>query len=704
MNDSPGPRSTSPTEAKQKLLQPVQFCKGVGPQRAELLNKLGIRTIADLLFYFPRTYQDFSETHSVDELQDGEPSAVVGFVADIDHKVTYSGSHVFYLLLDIDKKFLKAVWFNQSYLIDKIHMGQKLMLRGKPKLHAGRFTMNHPQITWLEETADHDRPGNLLPVYRLTDGLRQRGLREMIDKTLEGYAGYVLDAFPESFRESTGMCDIRTALRQIHFPQTEEERQQAHDRLAYQELLVLQLALAMRRHRVRTTSTAVPMEMSAKIRSRILRRLPFELTSSQTAALDDIAKDMALDFPMNRLLHGEVGSGKTAVAVCTMLVAVANGYQAALMAPTEILAQQHFQTLKQRLSNSNVDMALLTGSLKTGERRAVNESLSDGTTHIVVGTHAILSRSTSFANLGLVVIDEQHKFGVRQRAQLRQSDHDPHYLVMTATPIPRTVSMTLFGDLDVSVLDKPAGVGNVVHTYLGDESAESNWWEFVSKKIREGRQAYVVAPLVASDEDTQLSSAERLFEGLANGPLEPFRLDVLHGRQTPEEKTICLQKFYRGETQVLVATGVIEVGINVPNATVMTIFSAERFGLSQLHQLRGRVARGKFPGFVCAFDSGNDPEANERLTAFKEINNGFELAERDLQIRGPGDLFSTSQSGFPPLKIANLIDDAKWVKRAQQDARSIIERDPQLSAPGFERLKSLTHSRYGKALDISDVG
>ena len=565
-------------EAKKQLLQPIQFCKGVGPQRAELLKKLGLRTVADVLFYFPRAYQDFSETLTVDELVDGEPACVVGIVSDTDHQKTYSGSSVFYLLLEIERKYLKAVWFNQGYLNEKIREGQKLMLRGKPKLHAGRYTMNHPQVTWLDETADSERPGDLLPVYRLTEGLRQRTLREIVEKILDGYAEWVVEAFPDSLRQKTGMCDIKSALRQIHFPKNEDERQQAHDRLAYQELLVLQLALAMRRHRVRTTAKALPMEMSPKIRSRILSRLPFELTDSQSAALDDIAGDMFNSYPMNRLLHGEVGSGKTAVAVCTMLVAVANGYQAALMAPTEILAQQHFRTLTELLANSHVHLSLLTGSLKTKQRRELNESIAEGRTHIVVGTHAILGGSTQFENLGLVVIDEQHKFGVQQRAHLRQSEHDPHYLVMTATPIPRTVTMTLFGDLDVSVLDKPAGVGNIVHTYLGDDSTEAKWWEFVSKKIREGRQAYVVAPLVESDEETRLSSAERMYEGLANGPLEAFRLDVLHGRQTPEEKTNCLEKFYSGQTQVLVATGVIEVGINVPNATVMTIFSAERFG------------------------------------------------------------------------------------------------------------------------------
>jgi len=349
-------------------------------------------------------------------------------------------------------------------------------------------------------------------------------------------------------------------------------------------------------------------------------------------------------------------------------------------------------------------LALWTGSIKTAERKKINEKIAAGEVDIVIGTQAVVASKLQFNQLGLVVIDEQHKFGVRQRATMKQSGHDPHYLVMTATPIPRTISMTLFGDLDVSTLERTSGIGQKVNTYLGQEQTRDQWWEFFRKKLREGRQGFIVAPLVDSGDESELGSAERIFESLSNGPLDEFRLDVLHGKQSPEQKDAAMADFVSGKTQAIVATGVIEVGINVPNATVMTIESAERFGISQLHQLRGRVSRGHHPGYVCAFSTSNDPESNERLTAFANTDNGFELAEIDLQIRGPGNLFSTQQSGFPPLMIADLIRDAEILKRAQQDARDLIDKDPDMADERYSRLRQLVFARYGKALDLSDVG
>ena len=431
-------------------------------------------------------------------------------------------------------------------------------------------------------------------------------------------------------------------------------------------------------------------------------RLPFELRDSQIAAYEQIAADMGLPYPMNRLLHGEVGSGKTVVAACAMMLAVANGHQAALMAPTEILANQHFRTLSHLLSGSRVNETLMTGSMGAKQRRETAESISSGEADLVVGTTAVIGAKTSFAKLGLVVIDEQHKFGVRQRALLKQAGFDPHYLVMTATPIPRTITMTLFGDLDVSILESTRA-GNT-KTYLGSEEQREKWWEFVRKKLNEGRQGYVVAPYVETKKDSAIQSAEDRYEALANGPLEAFRLGVLHGRQSAEEKLDTMRKFANGDLQVLVATGVVEVGIDVPNATVMMIESAERFGLSQLHQLRGRVGRGKHPGFVCAFPTpGRDPEI-ERLQAFVDVEDGFELARIDLQIRGPGNLLSTKQTGFPPLLIADLVEDEEVLVRTQSVAREIVDNDPNLAQPQHERLRQLVNARYSKVLDLSDVG
>lgn len=688
----------------ERLTQPVQFLKGVGPARAELLEKLNLRNAADILFFFPRSYQDFTQLHAIGGLANEQLANVVGVVVDVDQHTAQSGAHICYVLIQQDKQYLRGVWFNQPFLLKKFWPGQQVMLQGKVKFQGGRFQMSHPKTTWIESDEALQEQQCLLPVYKLTDGISQKQIRNIVANVVDQCADIVTEAFPDTLRQRLEVCGISEAIRQIHSPRNHEEVDSARQRLVYQELFILQLALAIRRHRIRSENKSPALEMTPKIRARMLGRLPFVLTASQTTALNEIADDMGQDFPMNRLLHGEVGSGKTVVAVCAMLLAVAHGHQATIMAPTAILANQHFQTLTKLLGNTRVRLALWTGGVKGKTRSQTAEKISAGEVDIVVGTQAVVASKVPFKNLGLVVIDEQHKFGVRQRATLKQSGHDPHYLVMTATPIPRTISMTLFGDLDVSTLQRTSGIGQKVNTYLGKEETRDQWWEFVRKKLREGRQAFVISPLVDGEDDSQLSSAERMFEMLSNGPLSDFRVDLLHGRQSPEEKDAAMADFADGKTQVIVSTTVVEVGIDVGNATVMTIESAERFGLSQLHQLRGRVCRGQHPGFVCVFASSDDPESNERLKAFSENESGFELAEIDLQIRGPGNLFSTQQSGFPPLMIADLVRDAEILARAQRDARDLIASDPDLQDESLMRLRQLVFARYGRALAISDVG
>ena len=685
------------------LTQPLQFLAGVGPHRAALLEKLGLRTAADLLFFFPRTYDDFTQQDAIETLESDQPANVMGVVSDIDQTVSSNGKHILYVLIRQGNQFLRAVWFNQSFMLRRFQTGQRVLFRGKPKLIGGRFQMNHPTVVWLDVDQTEDQAG-LSPIYRLTDGISQRQIRAIVASAVEQFTDMVQEAFPQELRQQTEVCGIATAIRQIHAPKSQHEVDTARNRLVYQELFVLQLALAIRRQRIRSQNVSPPLDMTPKIRSRIYGRLPFELTESQQSVLQEIATDMRQPFPMNRLIHGEVGSGKTVVALCAMLVAVAHGHQATIMAPTEILARQHFQTLSKLLQKSRVRLGLWTGSLKKSERTELSAKIAAGEIDIVIGTHAVVASKLDFNKLGLVVIDEQHKFGVKQRALLKQSGHDPHYLVMTATPIPRTVSMTLFGDLDTSVLARTSGIGQKVNTYLGHEHSREQWWEFFRKKLREGRQGFVVAPLVNADDESELGSAERLFESLSNGPLEEFRLDVLHGKQSPEDKDAAMADFVSGKTQVIVATGVVEVGIDVSNATVMTIESAERFGLSQLHQLRGRVSRGRHAGFVCAFASNDNPDSNERLAAFADNDNGFDLAEIDLKIRGPGNLFSTQQSGFPPLMIADLIRDADILARAQEHARNLVKNDPELDHENLNRLRQLVFARYGQALDLVDVG
>ncbi|HEX7448496.1 MAG TPA: ATP-dependent DNA helicase RecG, partial [Pirellulales bacterium] len=468
---------------------------------------------------------------------------------------------------------------------------------------------------------------------------------------------------------------------------------------------ILQLALALKRQRSQSQPGAPALEATAKIDARIRRLFPFELTAGQQQAIAEVAGDMARTQPMNRLLQGDVGSGKTVVAVYALLLAVAHRYQAVLMAPTEVLARQHAATLQQTLAASQVRWSLLTGGLTASQRQTTLDAIKRGEIDVVIGTQAVLSSSVEFARLGLVVIDEQHKFGVRQRASLKQAALDPHYLVMTATPIPRTVTMTLYGDLDVSTLREAPPGRQTVNTYLveGDDR-QSKWWEFFSRKLREGAQGYIITPLVDDESEAAAASVEQTYEALAHGPLEAFRLDLLHGRMTSAAKDSAMAAFRRGETQALVATTVVEVGVDVPNATLMTVLNGERFGLSQLHQLRGRISRGSQPGFCAIFAENPSPEARQRLDAFVSTSDGFRLAEIDFEQRGPGDLLGTRQHGMPPLRIANLARDSATLEEARRDAQQLVREDPGLSRPEHARLRAMVLRRYGRVLELGDVG
>jgi ATP-dependent DNA helicase RecG len=498
---------------------------------------------------------------------------------------------------------------------------------------------------------------------------------------------------------------INEALHAIHQPKTIAEAQEARHRFIFQELFVYQLALAMRQYRLQHDKPAPAIDATPMIHSRILKRFPFELTPDQLRAIEDVRQDMARNIPMNRLIQGDVGSGKTAIAQYAMLSAVANKHQAALMVPTELLARQHFSRLVKQLAGSQVMIELLVGSISQRERTELLQRIAIGTVDIVVGTQSLLSEHVQFESLGLVVIDEQHKFGVEQRANLRESRMVPHYLVLTATPIPRTIAMTVFGDLDVSILrDKPPGRATV-HTYLGNAEQQASWWQFVLKQIRSGRQAYVVTPRVESNAENEVLGAEQVFEELQSGQLAGLSIDLLHGRMDGNEKQAKLDAFVAGKTQVLVSTTLIEVGIDVPNATIMTILDADRLGLAQLHQLRGRVSRGSYPGYVCLFaKQGVAPEENARLSILASTDDGFRLAEQDLQMRGPGDLLGTKQIGLPTLRIADLVRDGQVLQTARQIAMRIVSIDPGLSSPEHARLNKLVTHRHGNVIELGNVG
>ncbi len=522
-----------------------------------------------------------------------------------------------------------------------------------------------------------------------------RALPALIDR--------VREVLPERLREALQVTEIQTALRWLHFPENEQQAEQALRRFKIQELFVLQLAITMQRLQREQANVAPECEPSGKLHARIINRLGVNLTKGQQQAIAEVGRDMARSIPMNRLLQGDVGSGKTMVAQYAMLLAVAHDYQAVMMAPTEVLAIQHAETLRASLASSRVNVALLTGEVTGSQRTKLLADIADGRCDVIVGTQALLSAEVRFARLGLVIVDEQHKFGVRQRAELKQAGLDAHYLVMTATPIPRTVAISLFGDLDVSAIRKAPPGRQKVNTYVASDTQRDKWWKFFRDKLDEGRQGYVVTPLVEDGDDENLASAQQAFEELAAERLDAYRVDLIHGRMSGSDKELAMEEFRNGDTQVLVATSVVEVGVDVPNATLMTIENGERFGLAQLHQLRGRISRGTRPGYLCVFAAPDNDDAQKRLDAFSETTDGFELAEADFRFRGPGDVLGRKQSGMPPMRIADLTSDIEVLMVAREMAQEMVDEDPDLESPELADLRGQVLRRYGKRLELGDV-
>jgi ATP-dependent DNA helicase RecG len=688
--------------AALRLDMPVKFLKGIGERRAELLERLGIRTARDLLWHLPHRYIDASTVTPLSRAELGREVACVGRVVAKGVLPTRRGLRIFHAVLRDDSGVLECVWPGQAFLDRTIQVGQTLLVSGPVRFYHGRQLVPREFVVLGDAEGDPDplAAGKVLPVYPATEGLSHKIIRSLIERHLGSLISLCDDALSEAQRQATGLLPLAEALRAVHQPASTEEAERGRRRLAFDELLDLQLMLIRARAVAKRHRTGVAFTLKRELTSRLKEHLPWELTGDQQRAIREIFGDMTAPERMHRLLMGDVGTGKTVVALFAMLLAVENDYQAALMAPTELLAEQHAATLERLLAPLELRPELLLGRQSSAEKAAVRERLASGQSRLVVGTHALMQESVSFRRLGLAVIDEQHRFGVEQRAALIGKGAAPDVLLLTATPIPRSLALTLYGDLDVSTIkERPPGRGSV-RTAVRLNNQRERVLGFVHQQCLVGRQAYVVLPVIEESEKADLRAASTMAQSLAARWPE-LRVGLVHGRLRPEDRDTVMLSFRGAELQVLVATTVIEVGIDVPNATIMLVEHPERFGLAQLHQLRGRIGRGEEESYCILLADG---PALDRLHAFAATDDGFRIAELDLQERGMGDLIGARQSGGFELRHARLPDDAGLLSEARELAVRLIGSDPALQRVENQRLRERAVSRYPRAVELFRVG
>jgi ATP-dependent DNA helicase RecG len=695
------------TTAPAGLATPLQYLKGVGPQRAGQLARKGLATVEDALFFVPVRHEDRTRFTPFRAMQLGQAYTGAGEIAGISPPPPGRARAPLVVLLRDDSGYMRASIFGgRNYLARVLKRGQRVVLHGRVGRHDDKLTLQSPEFE-IVEPGDQDEQlhaGRLVPVYSSTEGLGQRPLRALMWRVVESFAREVRETLPESVRARRRLVGLAEAVRAAHFPATDAEREAALRRLAFDDFVLLQLGLAILRSRA-ARARGIALHPAGDLAARLRAALPFSLTAAQERVWDEIRQDMAAPFPMHRLLQGDVGSGKTIVAALAVLTAIEAGYQAAVMAPTEILAEQHFATLGRLLPPLGIRLTLLTAGVKPRERAARREAIAGGEVDCVVGTHALVQEAVEFRRLALAVVDEQHRFGVQQRAQLRGKGEHPHLLVMTATPIPRTLALTLYGDLDVSVIDALPPGRKAVRTEARTDARRGRIYEFLRAQVAEGRQVYVVYPLIDESEVMDLKAATDMARHLARDVFPDLRVELLHGRMNAEARDEVMRRFKAGEIQILVSTTVIEVGIDVPNASVMVIEHAERFGLSQLHQLRGRVGRGSWKSYCILLTSGRlGEDAQRRIDAMTGSNDGFKIAEVDLQLRGPGEFFGTRQSGLPEFRVADLLRDVSILEDARRDAQAIVGADPDLRDPAHRGLREALLSRWRGKLDLASVG
>ena len=708
----------------------LQYLKGVGPRRAADLQRVGLSTVEDLLYRFPIRYEDRGTFQTIRTLRPGTSASVAGEVIGAGIRPTRRPRFkIFELLIRDPTGSLRAIWFNQPFLNDVFRPHQRVILFGKLELTSHGLQMQNPQYEILPELAapsvqsetpaapdispasvsseDTLHTGRIVPVYETTGMLTAKVQRALVHHALEQLPDTVPDPLPTAVRRRQTLIDRRTALHDVHFPpegtpveQLNAFRSPAQRRMIFEEFFLFQLGLVLRKRRAEADLKPRSVEITDAIRDAVRRVLPFRLTGDQKKAIAEIVEDMKRSSPMNRLLQGDVGSGKTIVALMAAIVAMENGFQVAFMAPTEILAEQHYINIRRLLESSRFRVALLTGATPAKKRREMHAELSGGSLHLVIGTHALVEEDVGFRELGLVIIDEQHRFGVLQRATLRSKGSHPDVLVMTATPIPRTLALTTYGDLDVSVMREMPPGRHPIRTTARPEARRDEIYDFIRKQIDEGRQAYIVYPLIEESEKVDLKAATEMADHLAQDVFPQYRVALLHGRMKQDAKDRVMHAFARGEFDVLVSTTVIEVGVDVSNASIMLVEHAERFGLSQLHQLRGRVGRGPHQSFcILLYQEPLTEQGRERLKALSETSDGFEIAERDLALRGPGDFFGTRQSGLPTLRVGDLLRDHQLMEDARREAVAALDDPAQ-----HELLAAFVRDSWAQRFGLVGVG
>ncbi len=674
----------------------VKYIKGVGPNRVQLLNKLGIFTLKDLITYYPRMYEDRSKPKSIAECRNGDEVLIEAIACGRVSDVRLQGKTMQRLLVRDESASCTITWFNQSYLKNKFEVGQTYKFYGKISNNFGKITMTSPVF---DENQKNFNTGKIIPLYPLTYQLSQNVLRRIMESGLAEVEGKLKESLPEHLLEEYHLQGINEATRKIHFPMELKDFDIARKRLVFEELLSTQLALLQLKNSYRNDEKGISFDKNVKM-SDVMNQLPFKLTKAQLRVLEEIDNNMEAENSMNRLLQGDVGSGKTVVAMCAAYKAVKCGYQAAIMAPTAILATQHLENFQNILKELDIKCELLTSGISKKKKEDLLERLAKGDIDILIGTHAIIEENVVFKNLGLVVTDEQHRFGVKQRTKIAEKGKNPDVLVMTATPIPRTLALILYGDLDISIIDELPPNRKKVETFAVNKQMTERVNGFIGQQIQQGRQAYIVCPLVEENEELDLKSVEELYEIYQKEVFPQYKVEYIHGKMRPKQKDDIMERFKLGEIDILISTTVIEVGVDVPNSNIMVIENAERFGLAQLHQLRGRVGRGDYQSFCVLKYEEKSETVRERMKVMCSTNDGFVISEKDLELRGSGDFFGTMQHGLPEFKIANLFEDMSILKLVQSIAMKILQEDPRLEKTDNILLKDLVKDKFMKRIEI----